>query len=548
MSTSPARRLQAFALAAAFLCHGLPQVRAGVPQLMNYQGRVTYKGVNADGPFHFKFSLVDGGVNQALTATAAAEVNGDGKVREIHLTHSGSGYTEKPVVSIEGTGTGARVEVAMREDQVASITVLDGGDGYSRITPTIVTISPPPPNMVYNTFWSNDGTASNGQEPGGSVQLEVKKGLYSVMLGDGSVMQALPASVFTHDDVRLRVWFSADGKGTGPYTLLTPDQRIAAVGYALMADAVRPGSITLDMMSSNAIGLAQLTPELRQTLQSLQAWQATYTPLITSELSVSGAVEYPLTYQIAASGSPSSFAVTNLPSGWTVNTATGLIAGTPAAPGTITFNVAATNAAGPGTAKTVTVNVLGPVYVDYATGANGNEGTQAAPVKTIAQGMAVATAGAVPRPVYVSGAAQPLTATLTLLSSTRLKGGYDRAAGWARTAPRTPLTFAPSTPVSASASRAAVSAAGLATPVLMDGFAISSAGNAGSAGGSIAGVSVKDCPAVTLSNNTITAGNAASGNAGLDGGSVLNGEAGGSTVLVGGQRWLWGRHRLLFRW
>jgi formylglycine-generating enzyme required for sulfatase activity len=46
-------------------------------------------------------------------------------------------------------------------------------------------------------------------------------------------MTAIPTTVFAHTDVRLRVWFS-DGTAKGSQ-LLASDQRIAAVGYAMIA-------------------------------------------------------------------------------------------------------------------------------------------------------------------------------------------------------------------------------------------------------------------------------------------------------------------------
>jgi hypothetical protein len=54
-------------------------------------------------------------------------------------------------------------------------------------------------------------------------------------------MTAVPSSVFTHPNVRLRVWFN---DGTNGSQLLTPDQPIGAVGYAFMADLVRDGAVT----------------------------------------------------------------------------------------------------------------------------------------------------------------------------------------------------------------------------------------------------------------------------------------------------------------
>ena len=64
-----------------------------------------------------------------------------------------------------------------------------------------------------------------------------------MLLGDTSLanMTAIPNAVFNNTDVRLRVWFN---DGTNGSQLLTPDQRIAAVGYAMMAGNVPDGAIT----------------------------------------------------------------------------------------------------------------------------------------------------------------------------------------------------------------------------------------------------------------------------------------------------------------
>lgn len=87
------------------------------------------------------------------------------------------------------------------------------------------------------TFWSNDGSSSSGSEPNAAVNLEVAKGLYSVLLGDVSLanMQPVTESVFLNDDVRLRVWFS---DGIHGFQHLAPDQRLAAAPYALSATSV----------------------------------------------------------------------------------------------------------------------------------------------------------------------------------------------------------------------------------------------------------------------------------------------------------------------
>ncbi|MEY2509694.1 MAG: trimeric autotransporter adhesin [Verrucomicrobiota bacterium] len=80
------------------------------------------------------------------------------------------------------------------------------------------------------TYWSNDGTGSGGAEPTNAVSLTVAKGLYSVLLGDTSIgnMSAIPLSVFTNPDLRLRVWFN---DGTNGSQQLSPDQRLAPTSY-----------------------------------------------------------------------------------------------------------------------------------------------------------------------------------------------------------------------------------------------------------------------------------------------------------------------------
>ena len=74
-------------------------------------------------------------------------------------------------------------------------------------------------------------------------------------------------------------------------------------------------------------------------------------PQITSSLEVllikdSG----PYSYQIAASGSPTSYSASNLPAGWSVNSVTGVISGSPTAAGEWLIPITATNTAGSGSA------------------------------------------------------------------------------------------------------------------------------------------------------------------------------------------------------
>ncbi|MGH8047114.1 MAG: beta strand repeat-containing protein, partial [Chthoniobacterales bacterium] len=86
-------------------------------------------------------------------------------------------------------------------------------------------------------------------------------------------------------------------------------------------------------------------------------------PSITSASTATGTVGSAFTYQITATGTPTSYGVIGtLPSGLTLNTATGLISGTPTGVGTTSISVTATNAGGTGSAPVdITINPPPPV-------------------------------------------------------------------------------------------------------------------------------------------------------------------------------------------
>ena len=101
------------------------------------------------------------------------------------------------------------------------------------------------------TYWSNDGTSAAGSQPTAAVTLAVKKGLYSVLLGDTGMtnMTGIPVNVWMNSDIRLRVWFSDAVNG---FQLLSPDQRIAPSGY------IPTGVVTADAIALGAVGTTQL--------------------------------------------------------------------------------------------------------------------------------------------------------------------------------------------------------------------------------------------------------------------------------------------------
>jgi hypothetical protein len=158
------------------------------------------------------------------------------------------------------------------------------------------------------TYWSNDATSTSGSEPTNAVTLTVTKGLYSVGLGDNSLtnMTALPGSVFTNSDVRLRVWFN---DGTHGSQLLTPDQRIATAGYAFMADNIKDGAITSTKLANGAVGTTQLASGAvgSANIASGAVGGGQLAPGLTLAGTTTGTFSGPLTGNASTAGSATNF-------------------------------------------------------------------------------------------------------------------------------------------------------------------------------------------------------------------------------------------------
>src|SRR5438034_3774046 len=83
-------------------------------------------------------------------------------------------------------------------------------------------------------------------------------------------------------------------------------------------------------------------------------------PDITSPGTATGTVGVAFSYQITATNNPTSYGASSLPPGLTVNTATGLISGTPTTAGTYPVTITATNSRGTGT-STLVITINNPV-------------------------------------------------------------------------------------------------------------------------------------------------------------------------------------------
>jgi chitodextrinase len=114
-------------------------------------------------------------------------------------------------------------------------------------------------------------------------------------------------------------------------------------------------AVTLGATNSTGTGNATLTI-------SISGGQ----PVITSATTASGAVGTGFSYQITATNSPTSYEATGLPTGLSINSSTGLIAGTPTAAGTSAVTLGATNGTGTGNA-TLTISITNSGANSYTT-------------------------------------------------------------------------------------------------------------------------------------------------------------------------------------
>lgn len=246
---------------AFFAVSGVQGLRAAVPEIVTYQGRVTSGGQPFTGTGQFKFAI---GVktNRNAQALAAATISG-GAVTAITISfgRGGSGYVTAPSVIIDSPGlviggTTARARATVSGGVVTRIDVLGGGSGYSSVPR--VTIAPPPVNNEMFALWSHDGSTGENAEPATVLNLPVSGGLFTVPLGNEALSNMPPitaAALSSPTNTYLRIWFS---DGTNGLVLLQPDQPLAAAPYALLAGGVIAGSLTGSSFADNSITSSKL--------------------------------------------------------------------------------------------------------------------------------------------------------------------------------------------------------------------------------------------------------------------------------------------------
>ena len=135
------------------------------------------------------------------------------------------------------------------------------------------------------------------------------------------------------------------------------------------------GNVPAGTLIENASGVFFGTAFRGGTSAAGTVYTMVFPPVITSATTAAATVGKAFSYQITASGNPTSYGVQGLPAGLTVNGTTGLVSGTPRGAGTYNLTLNAYNAAGKGSATLKLTVALGPPTITGATTASGTVGT-----------------------------------------------------------------------------------------------------------------------------------------------------------------------------
>ena len=154
------------------------------------------------------------------------------------------------------------------------------------------------------------------------------------------------------------------------------------------------------------------------------------TPAINSALTASGTAGTPFSYTITATNTPTSFNAAGLPTGLSINTATGVISGTPTAAGSSNVTLSATNVAGTGTATlALTINALTPPAITSASTASGTVGTPFSYTITATNNPTSFNAAGLPNGLSVNTATGVISGTPTAAGSSNVTLSATNTAG-----------------------------------------------------------------------------------------------------------------------
>jgi PKD repeat protein len=146
-------------------------------------------------------------------------------------------------------------------------------------------------------------------------------------------------------------------------TGLPPGLAIDPVQGVISGTATTPGTYAATISAANAGGTGSAVVTFTvPTIVTASAGTATAAaPVIVSSQSVTAFAGIPFSYSLLATNAPGTFAANGLPAGLSIDPATGIISGTPAAPGISSVAVSASNGSGTANATLTIATYTVPV-------------------------------------------------------------------------------------------------------------------------------------------------------------------------------------------
>ena len=312
------------------------------------------------------------------------------------ITHSAPGATDK---TIDVTGTVTTADGAVQKLAGWEVTSISNF-GPSPFAPTssnsLVTVDGLTRGAGVTTVGSAAANAWGGTGFDGATNATTAAALTNFVAFSVSSSLSLSFSNIPTHNIRR----SGTGPSTGQWQYRIGDGAFADIGPPIAWSVTTSGGNTQNAvnLSTNA-DLQNVAPNTTVTFRLVPynassnvgtfyinnisgddlaiygsfAAAAAPVPAITVAGAETATALQPYSYQVSANNNPTSYAAGGLPPGLSFNSASGLISGTPTAPGTYLVSLTASNANGDGTA-TLTLNVLpnpGAPVINSALIANG---------------------------------------------------------------------------------------------------------------------------------------------------------------------------------